>query len=334
MKKVLILFYLLGLIGSIQVGAQTVTVTLTTDSSFDNPTIIEKLENNLSRVLTEINRAQADNRPLNLVDMPLNEFAANSLSMLWANIHFYCDDEEVVERCWPLTNGYLLRRIPLIITPEGEEFGSGTYQEAIVEFTPSGTISDFRFALDAQLGESMEKGGNSVVETERRMKILSYCERFRTAYNTKDLNFLNQIFSDDALIITGTVVKTKPNEMGIGGEKVLYKKQNKQQYLANLKRAFMRNKWIDVKFFQIGEKGETGGPDAITRSSVNPQMYGVRLRQEWRSSNYSDEGYLFLLWDFTNEDAPVIHVRTWQPEWVGRQKLPEDDIFSLSDFDL
>ena len=222
MKKVLILFYLLGLIGSIQVGAQTVTVTLTTDSSFDNPTIIEKLENNLSRVLTEINRAQADNRPLNLVDMPLNEFAANSLSMLWANIHFYCDDEEVVERCWPLTNGYLLRRIPLIITPEGEEFGSGTYQEAIVEFTPSGTISDFRFALDAQLGESMEKGGNSVVETERRMKILSYCERFRTAYNTKDLNFLNQIFSDDALIITGTVVKTKPNEMGIGGEKVLY----------------------------------------------------------------------------------------------------------------
>ena len=122
--------------------------------------------------------------------------------------------------------------------------------------------------------------------------------------------------------------------MGIGGEKVLYKKQNKQQYLANLKRAFLRNKWIDVKFFQIGEKGETGGPDAITRSTVNPNMYGVRLRQEWRSSNYSDEGYVFLLWDFTNEDAPVIHVRTWQPEWVGGQKLPENDIFSLSDFDL
>lgn len=334
MKKFLILFCLLCLYGGIQIDAQTVTVTLTTDSSFDNPAMIAKLENNLGRVLTEINSAQKENRPLNLVGMPLNEFAANSLSMLWANIHFYCDDEEVVERCWPLTNGYLLRRIPLIITPEGEEFGSGTYQEAIIEFTPSGTISDFRFALDAQLGESMEKGGNGVVETERRMKILSYCERFRTAYNTKDLNFLNQIFSDDALIITGTVVKTKPNEMGIGGEKVLYKKQNKQQYLANLKRAFLRNKWIDVKFFQIGEKGETGGPDAITRSTENPNMYGVRLRQEWRSSNYSDEGYVFLLWDFTDEDAPVIHVRTWQPEWVGGQKIPENDIFSLSDFDL
>ncbi|MCF2594412.1 hypothetical protein I6E11_11570 [Bacteroides caecigallinarum] len=284
--------------------------------------------------MTEINSAQNENRPLNIVGLPMNEFASNSLSMLWANIHFYCDDEEVVERCWPLTDGYLVRRIPLIITPQGEEFGNGTYQEAIVEFAPSGVISDFRFALDAQLGESMEMGGKGVVEIERRQKILSYCERFRTAYNTKDINFLNQIFSNDALIITGTVVKTKSSDMGIGGEKVLYKKQNKQQYLANLKRAFMRNKWIDVKFFQIGEKGETGGPDAITQSSVNPKMYGVRLRQEWRSSNYSDEGYLFLLWDFTNEDAPVIHVRTWQPEWVGGQKLPEDDIFSLSDFDL
>ena len=89
MKKFLILFCLLCLYGGIQIDAQTVTVTLTTDSSFDNPAMIAKLENNLGRVLTEINSAQKENRPLNLVGMPLNEFAANSLSMLWANIHFY-----------------------------------------------------------------------------------------------------------------------------------------------------------------------------------------------------------------------------------------------------
>ena len=180
MKKILILCYLLCLSLGNLVVAQTVTVSLTVDSSFDNQAIISKLENNLGKVLTEINRAQKENRPLNMVGLPMNDFASKSLSMLWANIHFYCDDDEVVERCWPLADGYLLRRIPLIITPEGEEFGSGTYQEAVVEFTPSGTISDFRFALDAQLGESMETGGNGVVEAERRMKILTYCERFRT----------------------------------------------------------------------------------------------------------------------------------------------------------
>lgn len=334
MKKLFILSYLICLLTGISASAQTVTVNLTVDSSFDNQAIIQKLENNLGKVLTEINRAQKENRPLNIAGLPMNDFASKSLSMLWANIHFYCDDEEVVERCWPLTNGYLIRRIPLIITPQGEEFGSGTYQEAIVEFTPSGTISDFRFALDAQLGESMEHGGESVVETERRMQILSWCERLRTAYNTKDLDFINKTFSDDALIINGTVIRTKPSEMNKGGLKVIYKKQNKQQYLANLKLAFMRNKWIDVKFSQIGEKGETGGPESITRSTENHNKYGVRLRQEWRSSNYSDEGYLFLLWDFSNENEPVIDVRTWQPEWVGGEKLPDDDIFSLSDFNL
>lgn len=334
MKKLFILSYLICLLTGISASAQTVTVNLTVDSSFDNQTIIQKLENNLGKVLTEINRAQKENRPLNIAGLPMNDFASKSLSMLWANIHFYCDDEEVVERCWPLTNGYLIRRIPLIITPQGEEFGSGTYQEAIVEFTSSGIISDFRFALDAQLGESMEHGGEGVVEAERRMLILSWCERLRTAYNTKDLDFINKTFSDDALIINGTVIKTKPSEMNKEGLKVFYKKQNKQQYLANLKLAFMRNKWIDVKFSQIGEKGETGGPESITRSTENPNKYGVRLRQEWRSSNYSDEGYLFLLWDFSNENEPVIDVRTWQPEWVGGKKLPNDDIFSLSDFDL
>jgi hypothetical protein len=286
------------------------------------------MEANLSKVLTEINAAQESNRELKIVNMDMNDFATKSLAMLWSNIHFYCDDEEVVDRLWVFENGFMVRQIPLIITPEGEEFGSGTYQEAVVEFNSSGKITDFRLALDSQLSEGMERCGR-VVETERRMKILSYCERFRTAYNTKDMDFLRQVFSEDALIITGNVVRTKENIM-----KVTYKQQNKEQYLAGLQRAFIRNKWIDVRFSQIGESGETGGCPGITRSSSNPNYYGVHLRQEWRSSNYNDEGYVFLLWDFTDENMPVIHVRTWQPEWVGETKLPEKDIFSLSDFDL
>ena len=33
--------------------------------------------------------------------------------------------------------------------------------------------------------------------------------------------------------------------------KVTYKKQTKQEYLTNLKRAFMRNKWIDVNIWRL-----------------------------------------------------------------------------------
>jgi len=44
---------------------------------------------------------------------------------------------------------------------------------------------------------------------------------------------------------------------------------------------------------------------------------------------------VFLLWNFTNENEPVIEVRTWQPSFVSigngeKQKLPEEDIFNMS----
>lgn len=336
MKKIIIPFFLLiaALATTMPMQAEEVTVTITTDDGFDNSDgILQTMERNLSRVLSEINMANDANRALNVAGLALNDFAKGTLVQLWDNIHFYCDDAEVVDRCWPLKDGYMLRQIPLIINPQGEKFGSGTYQECTVEFDKRGQITDIRFVFDTQLAESMERCG-AVVELERKMQILKYCDRFRTAYCTKDLNYLRQVFSDDALIITGNVVMTKPTDMSPAKAKVEYKQQTKQEYLANLERAFRRNKYIDVKFSEIGENGEEGGCGTVTRSANNKNMYGVRLRQEWKSSNYSDEGYVFLLWDFTNEDEPVIHVRTWQPTYVGGQKMPEEDIFSLSDFDL
>ena len=47
-----------------------------------------------------------------------------------------------------------------------------------------------------------------------------------------------------------------------------------------------------------------------------------------------DIGYLSLLWDFTDEDHPQIHVRTWQPDEINGDRILEDEIFSLSDFDI
>lgn len=316
---------------------KAVEVTLTIDEGMTPPVGLEAAQRNLGQVLTEINRAQQTNTILETKGLPMDEFSLRSLLRLWSVTPFYCDDEEVVERCWVFKDGAMMvSHIPLIITPTEEDFGVGTYQEAIVEFDAQGRLTDFRLALDAQLSESLEHCG-SVVEKEKQMIIMQYLERFRTAYNQKDIDFINQIFSDDALIITGKVVTVRPNaDKDIMVQKVEYTKQSKEEYIRNLKRAFLRNKWINVKFSEIGENGEEGGCAGITRSLVNPNMYGVRLRQEWTSSSYSDEGYLFLLWEFPEDGGnPLIHVRTWQPEWVGgvRQR-PDDDISTLGAFNL
>ena len=52
------------------------------------------------------------------------------------------------------------------------------------------------------------KGKLSETDAASRRQILTYCEHLRTAYTTKDIDFLRQVFSDDALIIVGNVVKT------------------------------------------------------------------------------------------------------------------------------
>ena len=338
-KNILTLMVLLASLFAGETKAEEVIVTITTDSYTQvSPAIIETMQRNLSRLLTEINMADGENRNLNLANANIPESCVSqqakaTLSMLWNNIHFYCDDSEVVDRLWPMSNGYMLRQIPLIMDPQGEEFGHGNYQEATVDFDKQGRIVDFQFVFDSQLSESMENCGD-VVDTERKLKILKFCDKFATYYNTKSLDKLEQIFSEDALIVTGNVMKVYNHEQGGMRPNVTYKKQGKEEYLQNLKRTFARNKYIDVKFSEIGEL--SGGCGPVTRSSNNPNLYGVRLHQAWRSSNYSDDGYVFLLWEFKGEDDYILHVRTWQPEYIDKektQKLPMEELFSVSDFE-
>ncbi len=158
-------------------------------------------------------------------------------------------------------------------------------------------------------------------DADRRTIILNYCEHFRTAYTTRDIDFLRQVFSEKALIIVGTVVRTssKSAKKLMDNERVQYNIRTKKEYLEKLQRVFDSNKSIDVQFDDF----------RIMRHPTNPHIYGVNLLQKYAADSYSDEGRLFLLWDFSDETMPVIHVRTWQPA----DDL-EQETFSLEDFYL
>ena len=79
-----------------------ITVTITVDEGFDNFAIIDKMQTNLGQVLTEINNAYHGKRDINTASLKMDDHAKNMLVTLWSTVHFYCDDEEVVDRCWPL----------------------------------------------------------------------------------------------------------------------------------------------------------------------------------------------------------------------------------------
>ncbi len=313
------------------VSSMAVNVKVNADKSIQNLPVVARMENKLGALLTEINEAQKADRPLELTGLGLSATAQKTLNQLWVVAHFYCCDDEVTDRLWNFKNSYMVRSIPLIIVPDAaDSWADGTYQEAVVEFDRSGNITDFRFSFSSRLGESFEKcKGNSVEDVERKAQILKWCDYLATAYNQHDMAFMQKIFSDKALIITGRVVTETNREFKTMNQKVVFSKQTKKQYLINLAKCFARNKWIKVEFDEVG----IGNCSSITQSNVNGDFYGVRLHQKYRSTNYSDDGYVFLLWNFKNEDAPQIEVRTWQPDVVNGKKIDQDEIISLGDFE-
>lgn len=311
------------------IAGNTIKVTLT--DGIDDNAVKQKMENTISAILTEANDAQQAGRQMNYSRLGIPADVQGSLAALWENSPFICMDEEIVEHCIGISNGYQVRNIPLILKPinlldisEDED-----YQEAVVSFDRQGNITSFYLSISMNLYMNVVKANRDITDLRRRQLILDYVEQFRTSYNQKDINFLEAVFSDDALIITGRVIKRKANDGIPLPDKIEYKKQTKAQYLNNLRKAFAANRSIRVTFDEI----------EVMRHPVNKDFYGVTLHQGWTSDRYHDDGYLFLLWDFRDEEHPQIHVRTWQPDSYNKdgktpQRISKDEIFSLSDFDI
>lgn len=299
-------------------------ITVTISDGIDNAAIKSRIETATARILDEANAAQAAGRGLNFSALGLPKDVQQSMAMLWENSPFVCTDEEIVEHCITTGSGYQIRNIPLLMKPTGErEFNEDEYQEAVISFDRNGEVESFYLTISMNLYMKVISENRELTDLRRRQMILDYVERFRTSYNQKDINFLEQVFSDDALIITGKVIQQRHGD-GMTSPKIQYNKQTKQQYLTNLRRVFQNTKYLRVNFDEI----------EVMRHPVNADFYGVTLHQGWTSNSYHDEGYVFLLWDFRDESAPQIHVRTWQPDKIGSKTLPKDEIFTLSDFDI
>lgn len=306
------------------VGVRAQYVSFSISDGIDDYAVKSRIERSVSRILTEVNAAQAARRNLDFSQMGVNTHVQRSMAMLWENTPFVCTDPEIVEHCISTGTGYQVRNIPLMMRPTGErEFNEDEYQEAVISFDRQGNVESFYLSISMNLYMNVVKSNLELTDLRRRQMILDYVEQFRTAYNQRDLNFLNMVFSEDALIITGRVI-TQRHPEGYMSQKIRYNKQSKQQYLKNLSRVFNTAQYIRVTFDDI----------EVMRHPTNPDFYGVTLHQGYTSNTYHDDGYIFLLWDFRNEYAPQIHVRTWQPDKIGGHSLPRDEVFNLSDFDI
>lgn len=273
-----------------------------------------KIEKQVMLLLTAINKAESSGTDINYSGLDIDNLASQTIGMTWNNVHFRTEDTDIVDHCTRLVKnngtlrGFQVRNIGVTMKPLDSSYDSDKRREVCIEFSPSGQIVDFNFAMEIQTYTRLMKEGVRLNDVDRRLQIINWCEQFKKAYNDKNIRFLDDIFSDDALIITGRlVVQREKSDISMNDQtKVEYVTKTKQQYLSSLRKVFDReryNGYINVQFSDY----------EIKRHASKPAYYGVTLKQKWHSSQYSDEGILFLVWDFSNEDRPKIHVRTWQP---------------------
>jgi hypothetical protein len=201
--------------------------------------------------------------------------------------------------------GWEARQFGVSVSCEGFPTRNET---VVIDFDDKGKIYNFGYTINPALHKLFESQGTAVGDWDYRQIAIKFLENYKTSYTTKNIEDVETLYSDDAIIITGKVVKrTKLNKeisTDFSDEEIVYFKKTKQEHIASQKEVFKNNRfvWLQFDTFNI---------------SVAPvdSVYGVSMQQNYYSSTYKDEGYLFLLIDFRGDD-PLIHVRNWQPgEW-------------------
>ena len=307
MKKLKI-YLLLLLYLSINVGllrAQYGPVSVSIQEGADHLAIKETMETNASILLSAFNESVSNEEKLKLPVKIMTPSAMRKIEKLWKTSKMICPDSLIVENCLETTyKEYQLRNIPVKMLSASYDTEN---EQIAITFDHRGMIDDVLITMDKYM--PILKKSYLVEDIVNRTKILDFVEKFRTAYNCKDADYLENVFSNNALIITAKEIRQKPNSdqalKGLGVKEYRFQVQTKEQYLKNLKeKVFKKNAYLNILFDSI---------DVVEHPGYE-NIYGVSLFQRWNSTYYKDEGYLYLLIDCRKEYEMQIFVRAWHPE--------------------
>ncbi len=310
MKSLLKIFCLLLFIVLVNasVYAAAVTTKVIISGGYPNLVIKKAVEKNISQLLNVIGNGYDNGEEVLSFNVAYaTEGATNSINDIWKGAKFYCTQQEIKELLIKTNSGYQVRNIQVSVDNEA--------QEIVVDLDKKGLITDLYFSLSMNQYQNVMES-NSVIDKTRREIILNFMEMLKTSYMRKDINFIDDVFSDKALIIVGKKVqKTEKENLKLinsdketfyrqSGNGTEYKKMTKAEYLEGLKRVFANNRSIQLRFEDIEvEQHAKKGYESF---------YGVRLKQDWKSDSYKDYGILFFLIQFRENESPLIWVRTWQ----------------------
>jgi len=217
-------------------------------------------------------------------------------------------------------NGWEVRKIKVLANYSSIRKQSPEY--IIIDFDKEGKLYDINFGIMESLYQKFVNQAKYGKDWDNRQVIVKFIEKYRTTFLTRDIAQLDSLFAEEALIIVGRVLRKNKNKdvSSVYNQlpEVEYLRYSKNEYLNRQREIFSNREDIYVGYSTFN----------ITRKNKQPNVYGINMRQNYQSTGYADEGYLFLLVDF-EEEYPQIYVRSWQP-----QEWNEKDLIKLSSFNL
>ena len=320
----------IGTLLFVQGYAQRTTTFIFKEAAPDR--VLRVMEKNANALFAEINRKYDQyESQLDLPSSGIGKDARDRITTMWALSHFYCTRTSMNAHVFRMisSDAYQVRNIPIYYkNGESDEY---SYQSVVLEFDLTGKIIDLYCSIPEH--DIKRADGSVVTDFRHKEQINRLINRYYTAYYNKDVNVIEKLFSEDAMIVMGKTLKYyKAEGKTYANHSIEYSVQNKNQYLAKLRKIFQKNSFINIKFDNV----------SIVQSKANPKFFGVRLNQYWKVSNnfnagYYDEGCLFFIIDFTNEEQPEVWVRTWQPFQDANGNpiyYSEEDYFSIADFQI
>jgi len=194
-------------------------------------------------------------------------------------------------------------------------------ENVVFSFNDQHLISAISFAISDNTIYDIINHGDGFGTTKDKYTLIKFMEYYKTAYSLKRLDYIESIFSENALIIVGTILKQAQPIDGmykkIGDNGVKYQRYTKKEYIDRLQTVFNSKEYINIDFDEA----------EVRKLNGEGNIYGIQISQHYYSTNYSDFGYLFLMIDLNDSLKPTIYVRTWQP-----QKSENGSIYGIEDF--
>lgn len=195
-------------------------------------------------------------------------------------------------------NGYLIRGIKARFSFKRN---NKSFIEDLVFYTKDGLIDGINFGLEQ--GAIDDINNHSMWDPQSRLVLVNFLENYKTAYALERLDYLNAVFSEDALIIVGNrIPQQKTAEISaVDAESYEHNKLTKNQYMKQLEKVFAKQEYVNIQFEDA----------SVKKTSRTTERYEIVIKQNYYSATYADKGYLYLLADITDPESPIIHVRVW-----------------------